>query len=104
MNDKPLSRKELERLRELSEAGSRVPWTAMVEGRDHTSGDSFIMIGREGDRDEDMYVSRDSGPAWAADLDLIAQARTYLPRLLDEIARLREELGGGHRDDEARPT
>jgi hypothetical protein len=61
----------------------------MVEGRDHTSGDSFIMIGREDDRDEDMYVSRDSGPASAADLDFIAAARNYLPRLLDEIIELR---------------
>lgn len=100
MNDKQLSNAELERLRELSDAGSREPWTAMVEGRDHTSGDSFVMIGREGDRDEDMYVSRDSGPAWAADLDLIAQARTYLPRLLDEIERLRLVAREDHPDEQ----
>jgi hypothetical protein len=55
---------------------------------DHTSGDSFIMIGRADDRDEDMYVTRGSGPASQADLDFIAAARNYLPRLLDEIARL----------------
>ena len=63
----------------------------MIEGRDHTSGDSFIMTGREDDRDEDIYVSRDSGPAGPAYLEFIVAARNYLPRLLDEIAELRPE-------------
>jgi hypothetical protein len=84
---------ELGELRRLSERAAPAPWRAMVEGRDHTSGDSFIMIGREDDRDEDMYVSRDSGPASSADLDLIAAARNYLPRLLDEIIKLRSQHG-----------
>jgi hypothetical protein len=86
---KRLSDAELDELRRLSEQVARPPWRAMVEGRDHTSGDSFIMIGREDDRDEDMYVSRDSRPASSADLDFIAATRNYLPRLLDEIVRLR---------------
>ena len=69
----------------------------MIEGRDHTSGDSFIMVGRADDRDEDMYVTRDSGPPSRPDLDFIAAARNYLPRLLDEIARLRgRSLDDGH--------
>lgn len=89
MNGDRLTDAELDDLRRLSERVAPAPWRAMVEGRDHTSGDSFIMIGREDDRDEDMYVSRDSGPASSADLDFIAAARNYLPRLLDEIARLR---------------
>jgi hypothetical protein len=38
-----------------------------------------------------MYVSRDGRTADAADLDLIAAARTYLPLLIQEIRR----LGGG---------
>jgi hypothetical protein len=100
-NRERLSAEELARLRKLSETGSPEPWTAMVEGRDFTAGDSFIMIGREDDRDEDMYISRDSGPAWSADLDLIAQARTFLPRLLDEIERLRasaQREAGEHPD------
>jgi hypothetical protein len=60
-----------------------------VEGRDHRSGDSFIMSGAPDDRREDIYLSRDSGPAIAADLDLIAAARTYLPLLVAEVRRLR---------------
>lgn len=89
MAEDRLTGNELDELRRLSERATPAPWRAMVEGRDYTSGDSFIMIGREDDRDEDMYVSRDSGPASSADLDLIATARNYLPRLLDEIAKLR---------------
>jgi len=82
---------ELDELRQLSASAAPAPWRAMVEGRDHSSGDSFIMIGRDDDRDEDMYVSRDSGPASASDLDFIATARNYLPRLIDEIAELRRQ-------------
>jgi hypothetical protein len=86
-----LTKAEIDELRRLSEHAAPAPWRAMVEGRDHTSGDSFIMIGREDDRGEDMYVSRDSGPASPADLDFIAAARNYLPRLLDEITKLHSE-------------
>jgi hypothetical protein len=91
MTGDPLTDAELDELRRLSKRAAPAPWRAMVEGRDHTSGDSFIMIGREDDRDEDMYVSRDSGPAWSTDLDFIAAARNYLPRLLDEIVLLRSK-------------
>lgn len=94
MTQDRLTDAELDELRRLCERAAPPPWRAMVEGRDHTSGDSFIMIGREDDRDEDMYVSRDSGPASASDLDFIAAARNYLPRLVDEIIELRSEHDG----------
>jgi hypothetical protein len=80
-----LSDQELDWLESLSQKGSPAPWHAIVEGRDQTSGDSFIQIeGRE-----DMYISRDSGPATADDLELIAEARTKLPILIGELRRLR---------------
>jgi hypothetical protein len=44
------------------------------------------------DRDEDLYLSRDSGPAGVADHDFIAAARNLMIDLLDEIDRLRGEL------------
>ena len=91
MNEHHVSDAELDELRQLCASATPEPWRAMVEGRDHSSGDSFIMIGRDDDRDEDMYVSRDSGPASASDLDFIAAARNYLPRLVDEIAELRRQ-------------
>jgi hypothetical protein len=91
MAGKRVSDAELDELRRLSERVARPPWRAIVEGRDQTAGDSFIMIGPEEDRDEDMYVSSDSGPASSAELDFIAAARNYLPRLLDEIVGLRRQ-------------
>jgi hypothetical protein len=82
----------LDRLLRLSDLGDPPPWTSSVEGRDHMSGDTFLMIGADGDRREDLYLSRDSGPADAATHDLIAQARNALPVLIEEIRRLRSEL------------
>jgi hypothetical protein len=82
----------LDRLIRLSDSGDPPPWTSFVEGRDHMAGDTFIMIGPEGDRREDLYLSRDSGPADAATHDLIAGARNALPGLVHEIRRLRTEL------------
>jgi hypothetical protein len=57
------------------------PWKSCVEGRDHTSGDSFIMTGGN-----DIYLSG----ATLADQDFIAHARQYLPALIQEIRALRE--------------
>jgi hypothetical protein len=45
----------------------------------------LAAAGPDGDRSEDIYVTRDSGPASAAYLDLIAAARTYLPQLIEEV-------------------
>ena len=89
MSREHVSAEELARLRALSDAGSPPPWTAFVEGRDFLGGDSVIRIGGLDDQHDDMYVYREARPAAAADLDLVAEARTYLPRLLDEIERLR---------------
>ena len=73
----------------LVDRASPAPWIASIEGRDHTSGDDFILVGDP--REEDMYVTRDTGPASRDDLDFIAAARNYLPKLLVEVRRL-----GGH--------
>jgi hypothetical protein len=89
MPEMPLTDSELNTLRQLSERVTPPPWRAMIEGRDHTSGESFIMTGREDDRDEDIYVTRDSGAASAALLDFLAEARNSIPRLLEEITELR---------------
>ena len=91
MNEHHVSDAELDDLRRLCASAAPAPWRAMVEGRDHSSGDSFIMVGPDGDRDEDMYVTRDSGPASTSDLDFIAAARNYLPRLIDEVVERRRE-------------
>jgi hypothetical protein len=80
---------EIWTVRAICDAASPAPWQAIVEGRDQSGGDSFVMIGPPEHRQEDMYVTRDSHLAAAADLDFIAAARNYLPRLLDEIEHLR---------------
>jgi hypothetical protein len=56
------------------------PWKSFVEGRDHTSGSSFIAT-----PGSDIELTG----ATAADQDFIAHARQDVPRLLDEIRRLR---------------
>lgn len=89
-----LSEEALTHLLLLSGSDGSSPWRSMVEGRDHLAGDSFIMVGTEGHRGEDIYVTRDSGPAAASTLDLIAAARTYLPALVDEVRRLRADTAG----------
>ena len=73
----------LEQLRQMvarSEAATPGPWRSFVEGRDHTSGDSFIRT--SGD---DLYLTGAS----VADQDFIASARQDVPALAAEIARLR---------------
>jgi hypothetical protein len=93
MNTPLLSDDELQMLRRLSASGSPTPWRSFIEKRDHLSGSDFIMVGESNGRGDDMHVTRDGTPASADDLDLIAASRTFLPRLLDEIARLRRETG-----------
>jgi hypothetical protein len=85
-----LSDDTLSYLEQLSDRCSPVPWVAVVEGRDMESGDSFIQTGVGESRGEDIYVTRDSGPADADYLDLIAAARTYLPELLRELRAARK--------------
>ena len=79
---------ELSDLERLTGQASPGPWVASIEGRDHTSGDDVILVG--GSPVEDMYVSWGSGAAVSqSDPDFIAAARNYMPRLLDELRRLR---------------
>jgi hypothetical protein len=85
MPDIRLSDETLNALEEMSRRAAPPPWRSMVEGRDHTSGNSFIRIGVGEMRGEDMHVLRDGGPAQAPELDLIAAARNSLPDLIAEI-------------------
>jgi hypothetical protein len=94
MPDGRLSTEELLSLADLCRRASGAPWQAVIEGRDQTSGSSFIMVGPEDDRADDMYVSRDAGPASVEDLGFIAAARNYLPRLVEETMAGRARAGG----------
>jgi hypothetical protein len=79
---------ELKQIRQRCESAKPGPWKSFVEGRDHTSGNSFIMTGSGKNRGQDIELSG----ATVADQDFIAHARQDIPRLLDEIVRLKNVL------------
>ena len=64
------------------------PWSSFVEGRDHSSGSSFIRSPTS-----DIELSG----ATTADQDFIAHARQDVPRLLEEIRLLRRRGGSSRR-------
>jgi hypothetical protein len=88
MNSKSLSKAYLEEVRKRCEAATPGPWVSFVEGRDHTSGDSFIRRGTKEGWQEDLYLTGGT----VADQDFIAHARQDIPLLLDEIRLLRSLL------------
>lgn len=63
------------------------PWKAFIEGRDHESGSNFIMTGEGNRRGEDIEVLG----ATEADYDFIANARQDIPKLIQEIRRLKKQ-------------
>jgi hypothetical protein len=83
---------ELAAIKARCNRASPGPWKSFIEGRDHTSGSSFIMTGPSDRRGEDIEMTG----ATADDQDFIAHARTDVPRLLDEIEYLRQELKRAH--------
>jgi len=78
-----------DQLREIEERCSRAskgPWKSWIEGRDHTSGSSFI---RTSEPVEAPNAAIELSGATDADQDFIAHAREDVPRLLGELRRLR---------------
>lgn len=92
-----LSDEELDAIESRCTAASPGPWKSFVEGRDHIAGDDFIQI-QGADDAPDLYVQYASRtvmgltPASTADQDFIAAARQDVPRLLEEVRRLRNAL------------
>jgi hypothetical protein len=88
--EEPLSDEQLDELEQLTAEATPGPWTANIEEETPIGGQS--MIGLDGLPDDfppDMYVYHDRNTAPAADLKFIAAARTYMPRLIAELRRLR---------------
>ena len=81
--DEPLSDEELRDLERLARGASPSPWE--VFSGPGIGGPDFIRLGGEDDSQPDMYVEHDGEPAPVADLDFIATARNYLPRLIAEV-------------------
>ena len=63
---------EINDIKERCEKATPGPWKSYIEGRDHTSGSSFI--------------------ATTNDQDFIAAARQDVPALIEEVYRLRQLL------------
>jgi hypothetical protein len=80
----PLTEEHLVNIENRLKSATPGPWTSFVEGRDHTSGSSFIRTAGS-----DIELSG----ATAADQDFIAHARQDLEMLLAEIRRSRAKLG-----------
>jgi hypothetical protein len=80
----PLTEEYLNAIRKRCNAATSGPWISYVEGRDHTSGDNVIVRGKGGN-ENDLYIIGGS----VADQDFIASAREDIPRLLEEIDRLK---------------
>jgi hypothetical protein len=86
-DDKVLDDDQLKAIRQRCNAATPGPWLSMIEGRDHTSGNSFIQTGRDKRRGNDIELFG----ATDADQDFIAHARQDIPTLLEEIDRLKKK-------------
>jgi hypothetical protein len=78
-----MSEEELKRIEERCNKSTKGPWKSMIEGRDHTSGDSFIMTGGE-----DIYIHN---PLFDNNQDFIANAKQDIPKLIAEIRKLKNK-------------
>jgi hypothetical protein len=75
-----------------------------MESRHGIGGTSFIQLQADADEDDEIYLTRATGGREVvgadartdADIEFMAGARQDVPRLLDEIRRLRAALERAH--------
>jgi hypothetical protein len=79
---------DLERIEQRCNAATKEPWESFVEGRDHLAGGNFIRTGGLDDDSPDIELLG----ATVDDQDFIAHARQDVPRLLQEVRRLKRLL------------
>jgi hypothetical protein len=88
MVKRKLSLKYIEDVILRNEAATPGPWIDYLEGRDHTSGESFIARGiNRSEKDLSLIGGSD------ADIEFIAHAKQDIPVLINEIKRLYSLLG-----------
>jgi hypothetical protein len=78
-----LSQEELGEIKMRCERATAGPWKSYIEGREKMSGSDFIMTGGE-----DIYLTG----ATRVDQDFIAHARQDIPKLVEEIERLKARV------------
>ena len=84
-----ITNEELRKIKERCDKATSGPWTSFIEGRDHTSGSSFIRTAGE---DIELSGATDD------DQDFIASCRQDIPCLLEEINRLKQLLDNSNID------
>ena len=87
--DDIVSQEELDRLEAAARRASAGPWTPVLADEQPEGASSFIQVGgeREG---PDMYVWLGEEFAPTADVELIANARQDVPKLVLELRRLKD--------------
>jgi len=83
-----ISEEKLIEIEKRCKYSTRGPWKAFIEGRDHDSGNHFIMTGEKDNRAEDFEIDG----ARIDDYDFIANAKQDVPALIEEVRRLRALL------------
>jgi len=78
-----LSDSEIAEIKYRCSKATEGPWKSYIEGREEMSGSDFIMT-----KGEDIYLTGASKD----DQDFIAHAREDIPRLINEIERLKSLL------------
>lgn len=80
-----MTESELKNILEICNKATKAPWKSYIEGRDFTSGSSFIMTGEIENRDYDIEFLKIK----KEDQDFIVMARNVLPQLINEIIKLK---------------
>ncbi|SHM14407.1 hypothetical protein [Flavobacterium saccharophilum] len=81
-----MTKEELNKIEERLNKAQKGIWKAYIEGKDHTSGSSFIMTGIGSERGNDIELFG----ATEADYDFIANAKQDIPKLIAELRKLAE--------------
>jgi hypothetical protein len=79
-DDKIIGNDEIQKLIALEKKVKRGPWKSYIEGREEMSGSSFIMT-----EEDDIYLLG----ANQDDQDFIVELRNIMPKIIDEIKRIR---------------
>ncbi|MER8188301.1 hypothetical protein [Kitasatospora sp. NPDC094015] len=85
-----------------ADAATPGPWVGWLESRHGVGGTSFIRLRADADGDDEIYLTRATGGCAVvgadaqtdADIEFIAGARQDVPRLVNEIRRLRAVVDG----------
>lgn len=83
-----MDEREIDQIKERCARATPGKWIPYVEGRDFTSGSSFIMTIEGDQRGSDLEMIG----ATDADIDFIAHAKQDIPRLIEEVLQLRIKL------------